>query len=394
MGSTVADRVGLGALGEVFPLEVVDVVVSKAEAASQRVRLLPARLMVYFLLARALFSPDPYREVLRKLTEPARRDAAGWGGWHVPNKASVFRARQHVGVEPVRQLLAEVGPVATPATPGAFWRGWRLMAVDGTTMEVADTAANDAVFGRSGHRQSQGTAGYPLARVVVMIEAGTHVIVDAEVGAWATSERDLAADLARSFQPGMLVLADRGLPGARLWAQLVATGADLVWRVGKMWKLPAEEVLPDGSWISTVHGGRGRGKHPPNMRVRVIEYTLDDAGRDRDERYRLITTILDPAAAPAPELAALYAERWESETTLAECKTYQIGARHVLPSKSPELVCQEIYAHLAVHAALRSLMHTAAMAYTPPIDPDRLSFTAALRAARRSLTSPEGSFSP
>jgi hypothetical protein len=395
MGSMVVDRVGLGALGEVFPPELVDVVVAKAEVASARVRLLPARLVVYFLLARALFSPDPYREVLRKLAEPARREVRGWGGWHVPNKASVFRARQQVGVEPIRELLAEVGPVATEATPGAFWRGWRLMTIDGTTVEVADTTTNDATFGRPGHRKNTGPAGYPLARVMVLIESGTHVIVDAEVGAWRTSERDLAAVLGRSLRPGMLLLADRGLPGAHLWQQMAATGADLVWRVGKLWKLPAEEILPDGSWISTVHGGRGRTKHPyQDVRVRVIEYVLDDAGRDPGERYRLITTVTDPSRAPAAELAALYAERWESETTLAECKTHQIGARHVLTSKSPELVCQEIYAHLAVHAGLRSLMHTAALAHTPPMDPDRLSFSAALRAARRSLTAATGSFSP
>ncbi|MFJ2630318.1 IS4 family transposase, partial [Streptomyces sp. NPDC087532] len=384
-----------GDLTAVYPPELVDVVLSKTEAREARVRLLPARLMVYFMLGKALFSPDPYREVLRKLAEPARRKG-GWGGWRIPDKAAVFRARKNLGAGPLRELLAQVEPgVATEATPGAYWRGLRLMAVDGTMLEVADTPANEERFGRPRARAGHGPSGYPLARVVALIESGTHVVTDAEIGGFRTSERDLAAALARGLRPGMLLLADRGLPGVHLWKHLAATGADLLWRVPKLWKLQPEEVLADGSWIATVHGGRGRSKQPvEDVRVRVVEYVLDDPGRDPDEHYRLATTLMDPAIASARELAALYAERWEAETTLAEWKTTQIGSGNVLTSKSPDLVDQEIYAHLAVHAALRSLMHIAALRHPGPLDPDRLSFAAALRAARRSVTALTGDFFP
>jgi hypothetical protein len=394
VAARLVDRVVLGDLTAVYPPELVDVILSKTEAREARVRLLPARLMVYFLLGKALFSPDPYREVLRKLAEPARREG-GWGGWRIPDKAAIFRARKNLGVAPLRELLAQVGHgVADEATPGAFWRGLRLMAIDGTTLEVADTAANEEALGRPTARTG-GPSGYPLARVVALIESGTHVVTDAAVGHYRSSERDLTAELARSLRPGLLVLADRGLPGVHLWKQLSDTGADLLWRVPKLWKLTPEQVLADGSWVATVYGGRGRSKQPvEDVRVRVVEYVLDDSGRDPDEHYRLATTLFDPAAAPARELAALYAERWEAETTLAEWKTTQIGSGNVLTSKSPDLVEQEIYAHLAVYTALRSLMHTAALRHTSPIDPDRLSFAAALRAARRSVTALTGAFPP
>lgn len=386
----------LGDLTQIYPPELVDVVLSKAEAREDRVRLLPARLMVYFMLGKALFSPDPYREVLRKLAESTRR-SVGWDGWRIPDKAAIFRARKRLGTEPLRELLSQVGPVAEENTPGAFWRGWRLMVLDGTAVEVADTPENAEEFGRPRNRAGQ-TVAYPQSRLVALIESGTHVVVDAAVGTYHSSERDLAEELVRSLWPGMLVLTDRGFPGVKWWKAMAASGADLVCRVQSRWNLVPEEVLEDGSWVSTarirVVKGRPASKDRESIRVRVVEYWLDDVGRDPRQRYRLITTVLDPAAAPARELAALYAERWEAETTLAEWKTVQIGSENVLTSKSPELVRQEIYAHLAVHAGLRTLMCRAAMAAPEPLDPDRLSFIAALRAARRSVFAPSGAFSP
>jgi Insertion element 4 transposase N-terminal/Transposase DDE domain len=388
MASPLFDRVTLGDLTQVFPPDLVDVILTKTGAHQVRTRLLPARLMVYFLLTKALFSPAPYREVLRTLLEATRRQS-GWDSWHVPDKAAIFRARQRLGTEPLAELLAQVGPVATQATPGAFWRRWRLMAIDGTTVEVADTPANDKAWGRPTPTRGHGPAGYPQAHVMALIESGTHVIVDAELGSLATGEHQLTPALARSLRAGMLVLGDQGLPSVHLINQVAATGADLLWRVNRRWTLTPQRILPDGSWIATVCTRRhGR----ETVRVRVIEYVLDDPGRDGRQHYRLITTILDPDAAPAADLGALYHERWEAETTLAEWKTVQIGARHVLTSKTPQLVAQEIYAHLAVHAGLRALMCQVATAGDPPIDPDRLSFSAALRAVRRSVTA--GVFPP
>jgi hypothetical protein len=394
-GVRAVEEISLGDLTEVFPPDLVDVVIGKAGVRERRKRLLPARLMVYFLLGRALFCPDPYREVLRKLAEPLRR-AAGWGRWRIPDKAAVFRARQKLGEEPLRELLAQVGPVAEEDTPGAFWRGHRLMVVDGTVLEAADSAANAEWFGRPRNRAGQ-TVAYPQLRVAVLIESGTHIVVDAEVGTYHTGEVDLSVALVRSLRPGMLLLADRGFPGVRWWKQMTASGADLMCRVQRRWNLKPERVLEDGSWISTVHIRVQKGRPNTNresITVRVIEYRLDDPGRDRDQHYRLVTTLMDPLQAPAAELAALYAERWEAENTLAELKTSQIGTDRVLNSKSPELVRQEVYAHLAVHAALRKLMWRTAVRQDDPLDPDRLSFSAALRAVRRSVLASPAVFPP
>jgi len=388
------DRIALGDLTEIYPPDLVDVVVTKAGVQQDRVRLLPSRLMVYFLLGKALFSPAPYREVLRTLAEADRHSQQGWDGWHVPDKAAIFRARQRLGVEPFRQLLAQVGSgVATQATPGAFWRTWHLMVLDGTTVEVADTVANDKELGRPGPTRGHNPAGYPQARLMALIESGTHAVIDAEIGSFATSEHTLAQALIPSLRPGMLVLVDQGLPSVQLIKQVAATGAQLVARVNPRWKLTPQQVLADGSWIATVRTGR-RGPHRERdaVRVRALEYVLDDPGRDAREHYRLITTIRDADTAPAAQLGALYHERWEAETTLAEWKSIQIGARHVLTSKSPELVAQEIYAHLAVYTGVRRLMHRVATQGGAVLDPDRLSFGAAVRAVRRSVTA--GAFPP
>ncbi|MGW6504525.1 IS4 family transposase [Nonomuraea angiospora] len=386
------ERVALGALTRVFPPDLVDVVVAKTGTREERVRLLPSRLMVYFVLGRALFSPAPYREVARTLTHTLC-EQDGWTGWRVPDKAALARARQRLGTEPFRELLGQIGPVAEAGTAGAWWRGWRLMAVDATLVEVADSPANEQEFGRHRCRPGQ-PSGYPQAKVVALIETGTHVVVDAVIGPGAAHEQSLAGQLVDRLAPDMLVLADRGFPGVPLWEAMAATGAQLLWRVSSRWKLEPEQILPDGSWISTVRTGNRARRPTRQTRVRVVEYRMNDPGRDPDQRYRLITTFMDPGQAPAAELAALYAERWEAETTLAECKSVQIGAGMVLPSRSPPLIRQDIYAHLAVHAALRALMCTTATAQDPPLDPDRLSFSAALRAARRSVLSAPVAFSP
>ncbi|WP_327418343.1 IS4 family transposase [Streptomyces sp. NBC_01233] len=382
------DRIRLGDLDEVFPPELVDAVLAKSQACEVRVRLLPPRLMVYFALARALFCPEPYLGVLRTLAVAARHEDE-WGEWRVPDKAAVFRARRKLGVEPMHELLVHTGTaVADARTPGAFWRGLRLMGVDGTTLPAAYSQANEAGLGRLQTRPDKGPTGSPLARVMVLVEVGSRAICDAAVDSHRVEERVLVERLARSFRPGMLVLADRGLPGAQLWQLLAATGADLLLRIPGIVKLPVAEVLSDGSWISTVLDRRSGGVRPPqDVRVRVIEYSREIACRKRAETYQLITTLMDPERAPTTELAALYGERWELDNTLAELETTQIGSRTVLPSKSPELVFQEIYAHLVLYTGVRVLMHRAAVNRSDPLDPGRLSFAAALRAARHSVTS-------
>jgi IS4 transposase len=193
----------------------------------------------------------------------------------------------------------------------------------------------------------------------------------------------------------VLLLADRLFTGAELWQAMARTGADLVWRVkcGSKTapKLPVDQVLADGSWLSRLYAGTDRRKRHP-ITVRVVEYTLADPGRRTSvDRYRLVTTICDPTAAPAHELAALYTERWEVETALAELKTTQRGPKQVLRSRTPELLAQEVWAHLLVHYALRAVMHTAALA--EDLDPDRLSFIRSLRVVRRQVIA-RPAFSP
>ena len=306
----VGELSGLGVLTWVYPPDVVDRVVAACGRSERRRRLLPARLVVYFVLALALFSPAPYLEVLRHLVE-GLRGAGRWGAWRIPAKSSLFRARERLGAEPLRVLFAATArPLATPSTPGAFWRGLRLLALDGTCWDVADTAANDKTFGRPGAHRGEGGGAFPQVRMVALVECGTHAVVDAELDGCRVGEVTLAARLVRSAGPRMLVLADREFPGAPLWRAFAATGADLLWRVPANRVLEVDRALPDGSWLSRMYAAGDRPARRDPVRVRVVAYALDDPGRPDAGPYRLITTLLDWERHPARELAALYAQRW------------------------------------------------------------------------------------
>ena len=234
-------------------------------------------------------------------------------------------------------------------------------------------------------------AAFPQVRLVGLAECGTHALVEVAVGPCTTSEQALARRVVGTLRPGMLVLADRGFYGFRLWEQARAGGADLLWRAKSNHVLPILERLADGSYRSTLHEIVGTRRRPEGIPVRVIEYALEDDRSESGPPYRLLTTILDPASAPARELAAAYAQRWELETVLDELKTHQRGPRLVLRSKLPAGVIQELYGYLCVHYAIRWLMHTVAL--EADTDPDRLSFTRTLRVARRTTASHPG-FSP
>jgi len=388
-----SDHISIGVLTAVFPPELVDRVVAEAGRTEQRHRLLPARVVVYYVLGLALFSQASYEEVMRNLVEGLAW-ADGWAqAWNVPTKAALSNARARLGPEPLKALFASVaGPLAAAGTKGAWYRRWRLMSIDGTSLDLADTAANVEEFGRPGSSRREEGGAFPQVRLVGLAECGTHALVDAAMGPCATGERALAREVLGSFEAGMLVLADRGFYGFDFWNEARASGADLLWRTKSNHVLPVDERLGDGSYLSRLYEIVDNHRTSKFVVARVVEYALDDPGRaDPDATYRLLTTILDPAAAPAAELAAVYPQRWEFETVLDELKTHQRGPRVVLRSKAPEGVTQEIYGYLCVHYAVRWLMYTVALA--ADADPDRLSFTRSLRVARRTTASHPG-FSP
>ena len=388
-----SDHISVGVLTRVFPPELVDRAVAEAGRTEVRHRLLPARVVVYYVLGLALFSQASYEEVMRELTEGLSW-ASGWSqSWTVPTKAALFKARARLGPEPVKALFGAVAaPLATPQTRGAWYRGWRLMSIDGTCLDVADTPANEAEFGRPGTGRGEGAGAFPQVRLVALAECGTHALTAAAMGACSSGETTLTRGLLGSLQPGMLVLADRNFYSLGLWNEARKTGADLLWRTRAGHVLRPHEHLPDGSWLARLRRFSNYHMRGTDVVVRVIDYAVDDPGRPAAQpRYRLISTILDPDAAPAAELAALYPQRWEFETALDELKTHQRGPKVVLRSKMPDGVTQEIYGYLCVHYAIRWLMH--AVALDADADPDRLSFTRTLRAARRTTGSHPG-FSP
>lgn len=390
-----SDHVSIGVLTRVFPPEVVDAVIAESGRTERRYRLLPARVVVYYVLGLALFSHCAYEEVMRMLVEGLSWQQ-GWAGrWNVPTKAALFKARARLGAEPMEALYRRCAvPLATRRTKGAWCRRWRLMSIDGTCLDVADTAANEEAFGRPGSKRADGVGAFPQIRVVGLAECGTHAIVDAAIGKYTESEQRLVPQLLPSLGPGMLVLADRGFMSYALFAGASATGADLLWRTKVNHVLPVERRLPDGSFLSRIYPTqKDRRRGTGAVAVRVVEYTIDQVTGSGDEptTYRLLTTILDPDEASGAELAALYPERWEFETALDELKTHQRSPRMVLRSKMPDGVIQEAYGYLCVHYAIRWLMHT--VAAKARADPDRISFTRTLRVARRTTASHPG-FSP
>lgn len=391
----------MGVLTRVFPPDLVDEVIEGAGRTQQRHRSLPARVMAYFAIGMGLYSEGSYEDVLAQLT-----DGLSWvSGWAeeypLPSKSAIFQARQRLGSQPVADLFARVAaPLAGPDTPGSWLAGRRLVAVDGTCLDVADTVANEEYFGRPGVNKGE-QAAFPMARVLALAECGTHAIFAATVGTYAQSEAVLAQQLLPdALEPGMLVTADRGFFSYALWRTAAATGADLLWRVRTDRSAPRPnhlQDLPDGSWLAHLrqtHSAAARREEP--LLVRVVDYTIDDGRDDAGEAeppvvYRLFTTLLDPDVAPAADLALAYAQRWEIESAFDELKTHQRGPRVVLRSKSPDLVLQEIWGHLCCHYAIRSLMAQAAE--HAGHDPDRVSFTAALRIVRQTIAH-QGAFPP
>jgi hypothetical protein len=386
-GVRLTDHISLGVLTAQFPVELVEQVLFATERLSARERDLPAHVMVYYVIALALYAEASTREVLRCVVEGAR-----WLGDPLtpamPSKSGISQARSRLGAAPLEALYREVAaPLAGAGTPGAWYRGWRVMSLDGTTLDVGDTTANARAFGRpASPRGANATGAFPQLRLVGLLENGTHAICAAQLGAYRTSEVTLAASVVPRLTGDMLCLADRGFLGFDLWRHASATGAALLWRASTRFTLPIQARFPDGSYRSELRWNDfcTSAERTP-IPVRVIEYTLPGSPAAAGA-YRLVTTILEPARAPAAELAALYHERWEMETAFDELKTHLRGAHRVLRSKTPELVQQEAWGFLLAHFALRALMHEAALGALPRArDPDTVSFSHALHVTRRTL---------
>jgi hypothetical protein len=404
-GSVVTERIGIGVLTRIVPRELVDEVILESGRREQRLRKLPARVVVYFVMAMTLFHGESYEEVMRKLVQGLRWLGSWRAEWTIPTPGALTQARRRLGAEVMRDLFERVAvPCALHSTKGAWLGRWRLMALDGFDVEAFDSPANGDRFGFSGKKKNEKGV-FPKALVVGLAECGTHAIVAAELGAQRETEVTLATRLLATDAVGddMLIIADKGMYSHENLKRIKDGGADALFRAKMNSDLPLLEWLPDGSYLSfsadprrkmaayeRLRKGTIKISDLPGFYVRVFDYQILGRG-DEDELFTLVTTILDPEQAPAAELAAAYHERWEIELVIDEVKTHQKGPGALLRSKTPELAEQELWGFLLSHYAVRKLMVEAAD--QADIDPDRLSFMRSLRVVRRQITGP-ADFSP
>jgi Insertion element 4 transposase N-terminal/Transposase DDE domain len=371
------------AIETAIPMEVIEQTIGETKVREERVRKLPSSLVVCLVIAMSLWSNDSMSGVLKNLVNGLSREWTKLGKyWRVPNSASISEARARLGSQVMSRLFERVArPLATNQTPGAFLGGLRVMAVDGTVLDVPDSKANARVFGYPASRRGT-QAAFPKVRVVMLIEAGTHLIVDALMCPYRISERVRAKKLLRSVSEGMLLMWDRGLHSYAMVQATLATGCEYLGRVPANAKFPVELVLDDGSYLSWIHpDGKSKKKGGSKILVRVIEYTIDSG--QAKYSYRLITSLLDIGLFPAILLATQYHQRWEIENTIDELETHLNGRQTPIRSLQPRAVVQEIYGWLLAHYAVRHLMFTAAQ--HAGISPLQLGFTGTLTVLRRAI---------
>lgn len=383
-------RLDFDAMTTAFPLRDVERALEASGRMSQRERKLPAPMLVYLVISLGLMVSTGAKEVLRRLLDKIR--TRGWiAGVPLASDAAICKARKRLGFEPFKELFEQVArPLATRATRGAWFRGRRLVSLDGSTLQVQDSSANEQAFGRPSTAKGTRPAAYPMIRFVLLIENGTRVPFAAAMDGYSTSESALARRIVGRLNKQMLCLADRLFYSYDLWVQAVATGAELLWRLPSSIKLPRLKVLPDGSYLSEIHSGK-KGKaarSAPRLPVRVVEFTTKTGSQI--EHYRVLTT-LTARSAKAMELARLYAARWDIEIALNEIKTHLRGHRVLLRSRLPELVKQDFYGLLLAYFGVRCLIHEGAL--EEQLEPASISFLHALHVVIRRL--PEiVSFSP
>jgi hypothetical protein len=395
------DRISVGVLARAFPPDLVDGVIEATGTREQRRRLLPARLMVYFVLALWLFRGRNcgYGQVMAKLADglyhrrrgedllAGQLDPDGWVDagagrrWRPPNISSLSRARDKLGADPLHMLFEHAaGLVAADGAAGVSCCGLRVISVDGSTTDVPDSPPNVAFFGRPSTAGRDGA--FPQVRWVAAAESGTGSLAGAAFGPYTTGEQTLALDLLPCFGPGMLVLADRNFLSWSLARDVLATGAHILWRASASFTLKPVQVLPDGTYLAELKPPR-KADGPP-IAVRVIEYTVHttaqgDGGETSSEVFCLVTDLLDTEEHPALDLACCYPDRWGCETVIGHHKTDMGEGQPVLRSKDPEGVAQEMWALFAVYQAICQLIGAGVDAAGIP--PDRISFPHALAAA-------------
>jgi hypothetical protein len=367
----------IGVLAEAFPLETVQAILAATQREGKRKRLLPASMMVYYIIGLGLFVGVGCREVLRRLL-----DGAMWiwpNEVRVATESAITQARQRLGSEPIEALYEQVvTPIAKKVTRGAWYRLWRVVSLDGFILDVAESDENVKAFGRPG--ASRGKSAYPQTRVVGFLENGTHVFFGAEMDRCDVGETTIARRILSKLRKNMLCLADRNFLCYPLWEQAVATGAKLVWRAKLKLVIPKIRKLADGSYLAKLYPSpKHRRQDREGILVRLVDYRIDGFR----ESYRLVTNILDPAKAPALELARLYSERWTIETAFDEIKTHLRGTHIVLRSKLPDLVRQDVFGLLLAHYGVRFVMHDAAL--SEDISTEELSFVHTLRVVHRKL---------
>jgi len=360
----------LQGLYQFLPAQRLDFILHQTGRHSRRRRRLPAPAVSWLVIAMALFPTLPIPQVWRRL-HPSTDDPE-------PAESAFTQARQRLGIAPLRRLFLEVArPMASHQTVGAFYRGWRLMGLDSTVLDLRDTPANDRAFGRPGTGRAPGA--FPQLRLLALCELGTHAVCGAVLKPCRRNEQVMVPPLLGLLEPSMLLLWDRGFFGYESARRVIEAGAHLLARVPAGLALPAERRLPDGSYLTALYpSAADRARRRGGLALRVIEYTHDDPNRlGCGERHRLVTDLLEPSELPAAEAPLVYHERWEEELTIDEIKNH-LGSRPLaLRSKTPAGVVQEVYGLLLAHYVVRRLMHDAAVMAS--VDPDRLSFSNALR---------------
>ena len=369
-----------------IPSTEIEKAILKTKSREKRHRALPSQLVVCLIVAMSLWSKDSMRDVLKNLIDGLNEVWLKTGKyWKIPCKAAITKARKRLGPVIMSQLFHQlVRPMATTETVGAFLNELRVVAIDGTCLDLPDSDENARVFGRPGSRPGT-RAAFPKARLVILVEAGTHLIFDALICPYKMGERVRALRLLRSVSKEMLLMWDRGLHSYAMVSATLSKGCDYLGRIPSNVKFQGGTQLEDGSYLSFINPpGKFRKKGFKPIQIRVIEYTIENLNDPTAEiKYRLITSLLDCKKFPAKLLAAEYHQRWEVENTIDEFKVHLLERKTHIRSQRPREVIQEIYGLLLGHWAVRSLICQTAQ--SAEISPLSISFTGTLRVIRRAV---------